>query len=183
MLVLALVVAAPASAAKPKVKACKNESLVPTSEKQMAKIQNAVLCLVNRERTKRGLAKAKDRKTLHRAAKWQAKDMLKFAYFDHERPKGGPEFVERVLRFGYADDASSYSLGENLAWASSAIASPKRIVRLWMESPGHRKNILTRNFRDQSISAVWSDGDVGGDYSDSNGPFVVFVNQFGRTWK
>jgi uncharacterized protein YkwD len=104
--------------------------------------------------------------------------MIEFEYFDHVRPDG-PEFVDRILRFGYAADSNGYSIGENIAWASQPIASPKKMVSLWMHSPPHRKNILTKGFRDQAVSAVWSGGGVGGAYENSGGPFLVYTNQFG----
>jgi hypothetical protein len=102
-----------------------------------------------------------------------AAEVLRLAGAGHARPR-------ILLRFGYKDGASGYSIGENIAWASSSIASPKKIVSMWMHSPPHKANILTKDFRDQAVSALWSDGGVGGDYANSNGPFVVYVNQFGR---
>jgi uncharacterized protein YkwD len=48
----------------------------------------------------------------------------------------------RLVRFG----ARGPTYGENLAWASGSNASATRIVRMWMESPGHRANILRSSF-------------------------------------
>lgn len=181
----ALLVAAPASAAtksSAKFATCKDAGLVPKKPTQVKRLQRATRCLVNQERRKKGLRPLKLNKPLQSASDWQAQDMLTHAYFDHTRP-GGPEFVDRILRFGYADGATKgYLIGENLAWASAPIASPRQIVRLWMHSPPHRKNILTRDFRDQAITALWSPTTVGGDYADSGGPFLIYVNQFGRRY-
>jgi uncharacterized protein YkwD len=168
-------------AASAKSHACKDAKLVPTRPEQMRRLSVAVRCLVNRERRRHKLPNLKQNRPLNLASRWQAHDMLDHAYFDHRRD-GGPEFAERVLRFGYAANASGYSIGENIAWASSPIATPQSIVKMWMNSPSHRENILTRAFRDQGVSAVWSYGNGGGAYANSGGPFVIFVNQFGRQY-
>lgn len=175
-LFVTLLLAAPAGAAKQKP--CKDAGLVPTSAEQMPLIQSATRCLVSRERVKRGLKPVRANAELLKSAQFQAQDMLDHEYFDHLRP-GGPDFVERILRFGYAKDAKGYSIAENLGWASSGIATPRKMVSLWMHSPPHRTNMLANGYRDQSVAALWSGGDVGGAYATSGGPFVIFVNQFG----
>lgn len=171
-----LLITTPAGAAKSKP--CKDASLVPTSADQMVRVQRATRCLVSRERTRRGLKSLKANSPLLEASGWQAQDMIEHEYFEHSRA-GGPGFTDRILRFGYAEGSDGYTIGENIAWASAPIATPRQIVKLWMASPPHRKNILTRTYRDQAVAALWSGGEVGGDYSDSGGPFVIFVNQFG----
>jgi uncharacterized protein YkwD len=171
-----LLVAAPARAEKKQ--SCKDAGLVATGPEQSERLQQATRCLINRERTKRGLKSLKTSNELLKASDWQNRDMLEHSYFDHARPDG-PEFAERILRFGYADDSRGYSIGENLAWASQQISTPRKMVSLWMKSPPHRRNILTKDFRDQAVSAVWSAGNVGGAYANSGGPFVVYTNQFG----
>jgi uncharacterized protein YkwD len=175
----ALLLIAPAAGAK--TKPCKDASLVPTKASQAKRLQSATRCLINRERTKRGLKRLANNTPLQKSSDWQANDMVANEYFDHTRD-GGPSFADRILRFGYNDGANGYSIGENIAWASSGIAAPKKMVSLWMHSPPHRANILTKDFRDQAVSALWSDGGVGGDYANSGGPFVIYVNQFGRRY-
>jgi uncharacterized protein YkwD len=179
-LVAMLLLSAPAAAAKKKP--CKDAGLVPTAATQIARVQSATRCLVNRERTKRGLKRLKANADLLKSADFQAHDMLDNQYFDHTR-SGGPDFVERILRFGYAADARGYTIGENIAWASSPIATPRKMVSLWMHSPPHRKNILTKGYRDQAVSALWSAGGIGGAYAESGGPFLIFVNQFGAQYE
>lgn len=171
-----LLLASPAGAAKQKT--CKDSGLIPTSADQMKRVQSATRCLVNRERSKRGLKSLKASAELLKSSEFQAQDMLTHEYFDHLRP-GGLEFTKRIKQFGYSKGADGYMLGENLAWASTPIATPRKMVSLWMKSPSHRKNILTKVFRDQAVAALWSNGGVGGAYAESGGPFVIFVNQFG----
>lgn len=160
---------------------CKNADILPASKKDVKRAEAATRCLINRERRSHGMRSTKFNKRLHKSALWQAKDMLRHEYFDHDR-SGGPSFVGRISRFGYGRKSNGYSLGENLAWAPETVATPREMVRMWMESPGHRRNILHRKFREQAVSAVLSDGDVGGDYEDSGGPFVVYVSQFGTRY-
>lgn len=181
LVALMLAPTAAQSATKKSRKACKDATLVPTVPSQMKRIDLATRCLINRERARRGLPKLKQNKALQGSSLWQAQDMLSFNYFDHARD-GGPEFADRILRFGYASKASGYEIGENIAWASSSIATPKKMVKLWMDSPPHRENILTKSFRDQAVGAIWSESLPGGAYAESNGPFVVYVNQFGRLY-
>lgn len=171
-----LLIAAPAGAAKKK--ACKDAGLVATGPEQVPRLQQATRCLINRERTRRGLKSLKTNTALLKASDWQNRDMIEHEYFNHTRPDG-PDFADRILDFGYAEGSNGYSLGENLAWASQAIATPRKMVKMWMKSPPHRKNILTKGFRDQAVSAAWSDGNVGGAYENSGGPFLIYTNQFG----
>lgn len=159
---------------------CKNADLEPQNADQAKQAQAATRCLVNRERRKRGLRSLKLNKSLQKSSDWMAKDMLENEYFAHDR-NGGPSFTARITRFGYGEKSNGYSLGENIAWATCNIATPREIVRMWMNSPGHRANILQRRFKEQAVSAVWSDAGVGGDY-ESDAPFVVFVNQFGARY-
>jgi uncharacterized protein YkwD len=177
--VAAVLGAAPGASAAGR--SCPDAGLVPTRPDQLHRLQRATRCLVNRERVRHHLKALRLNGELEKSALWQGDDMLQHQYFDHSRPDG-PDFVERILRFGYASTADGYMLGENLAWASSPIATPRKMVRMWMNSPPHRRNILTRAFHEQAIGAVWSGGGVGGAYADSGGPFVIFVNQFGRRY-
>ena len=45
----------------------------------------------------------------------------------------------------------NWTIGENIAWGSGALATPRAIVNGWMHSPGHRANILRASFRDIGI--------------------------------
>ena len=74
--------------------------------------------------------------------------MVKRGYFDHVSP-GGKDPGVRISAAGYR--ASAW--GENIAWGSGGLATPKSIVREWMNSEGHRENILRRVFRDSGDGA------------------------------
>jgi uncharacterized protein YkwD len=59
--------------------------------------------------------------------------------------------MSRIQGSHYLDGARSWSLGENIAWGSGTLATPRSIVRAWMHSPEHRANILNGGFRDIGI--------------------------------
>jgi uncharacterized protein YkwD len=44
-----------------------------------------------------------------------------------------------------------YEVGENIAWGTLGLATPRAIVAAWMASPGHRANILDRHYRETGI--------------------------------
>jgi uncharacterized protein YkwD len=77
--------------------------------------------------------------------------MGRFGFFAHESRDGSP-FQERVRQF-YGPKNGHWSVGENLLWATAGIAA-KKAVELWMQSPGHRENILTPRWREIGLAAV-----------------------------
>jgi uncharacterized protein YkwD len=100
--------------------------------------ERAVLCLVNRARTGRGLEPLAAPRSLARAADHKSADILRCDEFSHEAC--GREFTYWIERSGYG----GCSWGENIAYASGTYATPRTIFGLWMHSPGHRRNILGR---------------------------------------
>ena len=141
-----------ASQARPTVKAasaCANTDLKPTRA-NLELVREAVLCLHNRERVSRGLPKLKENPKLRRAAERHSDNMVGAAFFDHTSPSGST-MVDRVRRTGYTSRARSWALGENIAWGSGRLATAAQIHRSWMNSAGHRANILQRSFREIGI--------------------------------
>jgi uncharacterized protein YkwD len=150
--------------------ACKHAGTVPAPGNLKA-IRRATLCLLNVERTQRGLHKLHANNALRGVATKYAKSMVKLDFFDHVSP-GGSTFVERIKRSIYLDDANGYSLGENLAWGGGPLSTPERIVRSWMNSPGHRANILNGDFRDIGVGVT-----LGVPVPGLSG--ATYVNEFG----
>jgi len=95
----------------------------------------ALIRAINAERTPRGLVPLRVDLRLEQAARAKSSEMLRTGTFAHGDVRA------RLVRFG----ARGPTYGENLAWASGSNASA-RIVRMWMESPGHRANILRGSF-------------------------------------
>ena len=78
--------------------------------------------------------------------------MARAGFFAHES-QNGKSFGERVRRFYRTAGFRSWRAGENLLWASPDIDA-KRAVELWLESPGHRRVLLTPAWREIGLSAV-----------------------------
>ena len=72
-------------------------------------------------------------------------------YFEHVGPRGDTP-VSRVRACGYLSGGNvGYEVGENIAWGTLWLATPRAIVSSWMRSPGHRANILDARYRDTAI--------------------------------
>ncbi len=125
---------------------CQYADTLPRSSTTLRRAQSATLCLVNRERRARGLAALTPSKALDGASRRYARGMVRHRFFAHVTPGGGT-LKQRIRKSGYLDGARSYDIGENLAWGSGSLATPTRRVAAWMESPGHRANILNPRFR------------------------------------
>lgn len=122
-------------------------ALTPTStEKQ-------VINLINKERTKRGLAKVKFKSSLTSAARSHSTEMAKRKKLTHYSANGW-SVAKRLRKKGYTSSGCSYwCVAENIARAKKGTlaATPTAIVAKWMGSSAHRKNILKSTFRDVGV--------------------------------
>ena len=112
--------------------------------------EDSTVCLLNRERTSRGLHSLSVNRRLSAAAQDHSDDMVHRRYFAHSS-RSGSDVVDRLRGKGYMSGARSWMVGENLAWGSGTRSTPRNIVSAWMHSPGHRHNILTARFREIGI--------------------------------
>jgi uncharacterized protein YkwD len=84
-----------------------------------------------------------------------------------------------VFATGYISPGSSYELGENIATASDGADTPEQIVAAWMNSAGHRANILDPNFRETAVAATDA---VPSQYSYGMAPGGgTYTQEFGAT--
>ena len=83
----------------------------------------ATLCLMNAERAARGLGRLQAEPLLGRAAAGYARQMVRGRFFDHISP-GGSTMLARIKATSYLRDVASWSVGENLAWGTGALATP-----------------------------------------------------------
>ena len=151
---------------------CANVDLQPAAA-NMPQVRRATLCLINRQRTKHHLRKLHANTPLRGAAQGYARLMVLLHFFDHVSPTG-TTFVDRIRASGYLRNANGWSLGENLAWGSGTESTPRQIVRAWMHSPEHRRNILNGTFRDTGIGIVTGAPVLG------VGGGATYVNEFGQ---
>lgn len=153
---------------------CTNADELP-SQAVGDELRVATLCLMNAERTARGLGPLQAEPRLGRAAAGYARQMVRGRFFDHTSP-GGSTMLARIKATSYLRNVGSWSVGENLAWGTGVLSSPRATVRAWMQSPDHRANLLDRRFADVGIGVVagapiaLEAGELGGTY----------VTDFGR---
>ena len=126
----------------------KATSTRPTSSRQSATISaRDVITFTNKERVRAGLAALGENTILDQAALYKAKDMLKRKYFAHVAPDG--ETMSTIAtREGYA----YLVVGENLALGDFSTAAS--LVDAWMNSPGHRANILNGSYREIGVAVA-----------------------------
>lgn len=103
----------------------------------------------NKIRRDRGLPTFCVDPKLTEAAEAHSQDMIDRDYFSHDT-KGGGDFAKRIKSYGY----NYRTVGENIALGSGTSGSPTSIMKAWMKSPGHKKNILNKSFREIGIGVV-----------------------------
>jgi uncharacterized protein YkwD len=149
---------ASASAAAP----CANANLVPTAANG-AQVRTATLCLINRERTSRGLRALRQNGQLRKVAQGYSGQMVRDAFFAHVGSDGSTVRSRITGRTMYLRGVAKWSLGENLYWGSGQRATPEASVRGWMNSPPHRHNMLDPGFREIGVGiAIGAPRDVAG---------------------
>jgi uncharacterized protein YkwD len=107
--------------------------------------QSGALTWTNAHRAEAGLKPLALNAELNAAAKAKLDDLFANQYFAHESPSGdGPADLAEAAGYAYL------SVGENLALGN--FADDKTLVQAWMNSPGHRANILEPKFTDIGIA-------------------------------
>ncbi len=149
--------APPAETALSPVKTCSGRTIELNSN------QKQILALHNRARADRGLPRMCVDPKLTRAARAHSQEMLYGDYFSHDSHNGETS-GERLERFGYTSRGYSYyTVGENIAWGNGPSGSPDSIFGRWMDSSGHKANILNKDFRQIGIGARTGAFDYNGD--------------------
>ena len=105
-----------------------------------------VVRLVNQARSRNGLPPLTENRELSRVARYKSQDMKDRGYFSHTSPTYGTPF-QMLRAFGL----SYRYAGENIAMG---YASPQAVVEGWMNSSGHRANILSPNFTKIGVGYV-----------------------------
>src|SRR3954447_3208962 len=151
---------------------CPDIDITPSDSNQ-DQLNASILCLVNGERTDNGgLPPVQSNDQLAKAAAGMCGRMVAEHFFSHETPDG-KNVVDRVEPTGYIPDSGDWVVGENLAWGSGALSTPQAIVNGWMNSPGHKANILATDYKDVGLAACQ------GAPSTSASGGITYVNDFG----
>jgi uncharacterized YkwD family protein/spore coat assembly protein SafA len=110
------------------------------------KIEHQVIQYTNQERQKHGLAPLKPDWQLSRVARYKSTDMMKQGYFSHTSPTYGSPFkMMRDFNISYQAAAENIAKGQT---------TPYAVVKAWMESPGHRANILNGKYTHIGVGYV-----------------------------
>jgi uncharacterized protein YkwD len=133
-----LMVAAPGASAHARQGGGCSDAHVQVAQSATARMQRAVVCLINVQRTERGLPKlVASRKLDHSAQRW-TDTMVSDSLFSHG---AGSAFAARISAAGFDWE----NVAENIA---TGYSTPSAVVRAWMRSPGHCANILNPLYRE-----------------------------------
>ncbi len=122
---------------------------IPAKNQQAQEYEREVIRLVNEKRAEHGLGTLTYDWELGRVARFKSQDMHDKRYFSHTSPTYGTPF-QMIKNFGI----SYRTAGENIAKGQM---TPRAVVDAWMNSPGHRANILNSSFTHIGVGYV-SDG-------------------------
>jgi uncharacterized protein YkwD len=134
--------------------ACRATSAAP-SRANVAAIDAATLCLMNQVRSAAGLRPLRLNRALSGIASGQASDMVRGDYFGDQSITGQSPLT-RIMTSGYEAHTASVHLltAQNIGWGTGPNATPAGIVNAWMESPPHRRIILTAAYRDVGVGVA-----------------------------
>ncbi|MHA6252662.1 CAP domain-containing protein [Oceanobacillus sp. CAU 1775] len=112
----------------------------------LSQFEQQVVDLTNQERAKAGLKPLQADTSLSGVAREKSRDMAVNNYFAHQSPTYGSPF-DMMKKYGISYNAA----GENIAKGQT---SPQQVVTAWMNSAGHRANILNGNFTHIGVGYV-----------------------------
>lgn len=119
---------------------------IPTVDSQVTQYEKEVVRLVNEIRVKNGLKALSEDWQLSRVARYKSQDMKDKGYFSHTSPTYGSPF-DMMKKFGL----TYRTAGENIAKGQR---SPQAVVNAWMNSSGHRANILNASYTKIGVGYV-----------------------------
>jgi len=124
-----------------------------------------ILTAVNTIRMENNLNRLEINTQLNQAAQTKLSDIQAFQYWSHDNPQTGKKWLSFIRESAYNFDA-----GENLARGFDDI---NKIVNAWLDSPSHRKNLLSPKFNNCGLAV--------GQVNYVSGPQTVVVLEFGST--
>ena len=91
------------------------------------------------------IAQASSPQTVALASLIDSVPLVSENFFAHESPDGGT-LVDRLTSAGYLGDDDAWVVGENIGWGQASLATTSSMVDAWMNSPGHRENLLSADY-------------------------------------
>ncbi|MCZ4611269.1 CAP domain-containing protein, partial [Streptomyces sp. Lzd4kr] len=128
---------------RPTPKPTRTASSTPQPQSAPTDTVGQVVALVNKERANAGCGPLEEDSLLNKSAQGHSDDMAARDFFDHTNPDGADP-GQRITAAGYR--WSTY--GENIAMGQQ---TPAAVMESWMNSPGHRANILNCSFKDIGV--------------------------------
>jgi uncharacterized protein YkwD len=122
-------------------------------------LQNQVLAAINDLRRTKGLSELRLSSALSLAALGHSQSMARRGFFSHDGFNGAP-FWNRIKPRYRPQRGNFWGVGENMVWASPEL-SADQAIQMWLDSPPHRKNLLTPSWREVGLGAVHALGAPG----------------------
>ena len=119
---------------------------IPQLDPTVVSFEREVIRLVNEIRVQNGLKPLTEHWELSRVARYKSQDMVDNRYFSHTSPTYGSPF-QMIKAFGL----SFRTAGENIAYGQR---TPQAVVNAWMNSSGHRDNILNASYTQIGVGYV-----------------------------
>ena len=120
--------------------------IIPQLDSTVSSFESEVVRLVNEIRVEQGLKPLTANWELSRVARYKSQDMMDNRYFSHISPTYGTPF-QMIRAFGL----SFRTAGENIAYGQR---TPQAVVNAWMNSSGHRANILNSSYTQIGVGYV-----------------------------
>ncbi len=120
--------------------------------RNIARARKSMACMVSYARRRKGLAKYSRRSRLDWSATRKSADIVRCRAFSHNAC--GRSFDHWIRRSGYVRPTRGWTTGENIAWGTGNVGNVRSIFKAWMKSPGHRRAILDRTFRDFGVGVT-----------------------------
>ena len=138
----------------PAVKPTGSTSENSQDQAQLTRFINKVVELTNSERAKAGVKPVTLDDELSKAAQLQVKDLAENDFFSHTSPSG-TTLAKRLDQAGYDDYRTA---GENIA---AGQITPEQVVQEWMNSSGHRANLLSSDYTEIGVGYYFLANDTG----------------------
>ena len=119
---------------------------IPQLDSTVSAYEREVVRLVNEVRVQNNLKPLEENWELSRVARYKSQDMVDNSYFSHTSPVYGSPF-QMIKAFGL----SYRTAGENIAYGQK---TPQAVVNAWMNSSGHRANILNSSYTQIGVGYV-----------------------------
>jgi uncharacterized protein YkwD len=147
VLTFALALAGTLAAWAPSAIACPGGAL-PAASLTVDQARAAVVCLINKKRTRNHVKPVSQHPLLDAAAQTHTDAMTTENFFSHE---GDGTPASRAANAGYMAGARAWGVGEDLFWGAARMSTPRATVNAWMHSAPHRSVMLSKSFHQVGV--------------------------------